>query len=516
VNLLENLSDKGLDYEKCKDAILDMMNQTREDIILRTVQVENCSRKEVPNFLLLNSDYENLYDKYLGLSFALDYRQNNQVDAETEEVVRLYLENVNYNKENSKLKEYLRDYLSNPKKIDPDFNGRYSSEEDAISLKRLQSGMAPYGNHPKAWPILPLISHLQNLSLREENFNALIRHEYTHRVLNREVSSLTELKREKPYVKAIDESAAQAVSIIMVGKVLDSDYYRERNHTNRALLETCTQAFVHYAEGEENPVDKIRRRAVEVIGKIQSGETGQPEELILNKSMSQDFGREKKLRAEIERIEYYFQDSIQILNFSGRDKNLWEGRRGKMGEDVIEMAEFLQEKNTELAELIAEKYSEHHRYFKIVANLESRLEDLEAFLKREDEEIEEIKRLVRELETAKSRLNEDIKSENVEENLHNYRTILEKSRKIAGKLESKAKQILEEMEQIEEEIQQLTKTELFQGRGFHKMEEDIEYTIYRMLGMADGAKKDIERFIEDYERIPELVERSEKMIEKVE
>lgn len=78
---------------------------------------------------------------------------------------------------------------------------------------------------------------------------------------------MAELKREKPYIRALDEAAAQAVSICLIGKALNSDYYRENKFDNRALLETCTQAFVGYAEEKDKPVDAIRRRAIEAIEK---------------------------------------------------------------------------------------------------------------------------------------------------------------------------------------------------------------------------------------------------------
>lgn len=236
--------------------------------------------------------------------------------------------------------------------------------------------------------------------------------------------------------------------------------------------------------------------------------------MILNKSLEEDFEREKRLRAEIERIEYYFQDSIQILGLSEKEKSLWENKRGRMGDDVISMTEFLQERNSELAELIAEKYSKNHKYFKIVSDLETRLEDLEKFFEKEDEEREKIKQLVRGLEKAKNRVNEDLSSGSTDENLENYITILEKSRKIAENLENLADRALDEIETTEREVKKLTETKLFQGRGFEEMEGDIEHTIYIMVGMIDGAKEDIEGFIEDYERIRELVQRAEIEIEK--
>jgi hypothetical protein len=514
MDLLEELRDNGLDYQKYKKPILDMMNQTREEAIKRTSQLEDCSREEVPNILILNSDHENLYDKYLALSFAIDYHENRQINAETEEIVELYLENVNFNGKSSNLKKHLQNYISDPEKINPDFNGQYSSEDNAITLKRLQYEILPTGDRPNAWPIFPLILNLQKISTGEEYFDALIRHEYTHRVLDRELSDLSELKREKPYLKAIDEAAAQAVSINMVGRSLNSDYYKERHHDNRALLETCTQAFVEFAEGKDKPVDEIRRRAVAVIEQIQEDETGRPEEMILGKSLREDFKKEKKLRAEIERIEYYFQDSIQILGLSEKEKELWESKRGRMGKDVIEMTDFLQEQNKELAELIAEKYSKNHEYFNIVADLESKLEDLKNFFKEEDGERKEIKQLVREFEKAKRRLNQDLSSRNTDENLENYRILLERSKNIVESLENTANRMLDEIENAEEEIKKLTETKLFQGRGFREMEGDIEHTIYIMVGMIDGAKEDIEGFIEDYERIRELVQRAETEIEE--
>lgn len=512
MDFLEHLESNELEYQKCKKPILDKMNQLRERVIERTIELEDCSRESVPNILILNSDYENLYDKYLALSFAVDYHENRQFNAETEEIVNLYVKNIEESSES--LKNYLREYISNPQKIDPDFSGEYSPQNNTITFKNFQYEILPDRSGLNIWPINPLILHLQKISQAEEYFDALIRHEYTHYALRRNIDDLSSLERQKPYVKVLNEAAAQAVSISLIGKSLNSDYYKENKFDNRALLETCTQAFVEHAEGRNKPVDEIRRRAVEVIEQIQKDETGRPEEMILGKSLNEDFEKEKRLRAEIERIEYYFQDSIQILGLSEKEKELWDSKRGSMGKDVIEMTEFLLEQNSELAELIAGKYSKKHEYFGIVADLESKLEDLEDFFKKEDEEREEIKQLVREFEKAKRGLNQDLSSRNTEENLEDYRILLERSRKIAGKLESIAKQVLEEMEQAEEEIQQLTKTELFQGRGFREMEGDIEHTIYIMVGMIDGAKEDIEGFIEDYERIGELVQRAETEIEE--
>lgn len=146
MDLLEELEDRGLEYQKFKNSTLDGMNQVREEIIERTIQLENCRREKVPNILILNSDHENLYDKCLALSFAIDYHENKQFNAETEEIVKLYLENVEGASDS--LKNYLEEYISNPQKIKPDFQGQYSPQLNTITFKRLQYKIVPYGNRP--------------------------------------------------------------------------------------------------------------------------------------------------------------------------------------------------------------------------------------------------------------------------------------------------------------------------------------------------------------------------------